>query len=165
MLGLIRIAMGGQSAEELFFGDISTGPAGDLLYATNVAAQMVGSAGMTDTLISYSAIQGSAFSDTNIVGRVLGDAEGRARVEKILQEQKAHTKALLSENRHLVEALRDALLERHELIGREITDILMDASEAHGSIDLRDHARATGDAAATLVTRATPLPEDPAPAT
>ena len=72
MIGLIRIAMGGQSAEELFFDDISTGPAGDLLYATNVAAQMVGAAGMTDTLISYSAIQGSALSDTNIVGRVLG---------------------------------------------------------------------------------------------
>ena len=121
MLGLIRIAMGGQSAEELFFNDISTGPAGDLLYATNVAAQMVGAAGMTDTLISYSAIQGNAFSDTNIVGRVLGDSDGRQRVEKILQEQKSFTRALLDENRHLVEALRDALLDRHELIGREIT--------------------------------------------
>ena len=83
MLGLIRIAMGGQSAEELFFDDISTGPAGDLLYATNVAAQMVGAAGMTDTLISYSAIQSGAFSDTNIVGRVLGDRDGRERVEKL----------------------------------------------------------------------------------
>ena len=37
---------------------------------------------MTDTLISYSAIQGSALSDTNIVGRVLGDSEGRDRVER-----------------------------------------------------------------------------------
>ena len=159
MLGLIRIAMGGQSAEELFFGDVSTGPAGDLLYATNVAAQMVGAAGMTDTLISYSAIQGSALSDTNIVGRVLGDADGRERVEKILQEQKAYTRALLDENRHLVVALRDALLDRHELIGREITDILMAASEAHGSIDLREHSPATGGAV-TLIAPATPLPQD-----
>ena len=143
MLGLIRIAMGGQSAEELFFDDISTGPAGDLLYATNVAAQMVGAAGMTDTLISYSAIQGSALSDTNIVGRVLGDSDGRERVEKILQEQKAFTRALLEENRHLVEALRDALVERHELIGREITDVLMEAEGGRRTdeIDLRDCPR------------------------
>ena len=161
MLGLIRIAMGGQSAEELFFGDISTGPAGDLLYATNVAAQMVGSAGMTDTLISYAAIQSGAFSDTNIVGRVLSDSEGRERVEKILQEQKSYTRALLSENRHLVEALRDALVDRHELIGREITDILIEASEAHGSIDLREDRPVRGGGA-TLVSPATPLPEDPA---
>ena len=146
MLGLIRIAMGGQSAEELFFNDISTGPAGDLLYATNVAAQMVGAAGMTDTLISYSAIQGNAFSDTNIVGRVLGDSDGRQRVEKILQEQKSFTRALLDENRHLVEALRDALLDRHELIGREITDVLTEASDSYRArnIDLREGSVLSG---------------------
>jgi ATP-dependent Zn protease len=141
MLALIQIAMGGQAAEEIFFGDISTGPAGDLLYATNVAAQMVGAAGMTDTLISFSAVQGSALSDTNIVGRVLADADGRERVEKILQDQKAHTRALLDENRHLVVALRDALMERHELIGREITDVLALAHADHlrvTELDLRD---------------------------
>ena len=44
MIHLMQIAMGGQSAEEIFFGDVSTGPGGDLLYATNVAAQMVGAA-------------------------------------------------------------------------------------------------------------------------
>ena len=145
MLALIQIAMGGQAAEEIFFGDISTGPAGDLLYATNVAAQMVGAAGMTDTLISFSAVQGSALSDTNIVGRVLADADGRERVEKILQDQKSHTRALLEENRHLVIALRDALMERHELIGREITDVLDRAHADHERItelDLRDEPSA-----------------------
>jgi ATP-dependent Zn protease len=151
MTGLIRIAMGGQAAEELFFDDVSTGPAGDLLYATNVAAQMVGAAGMTDTLISYSAIQGSALSDTNIVGRVLGDAEGRGRVERILQEQKAYTRTLLSENRHLVEALRDALMERHELIGREITDVLVEAARRAGTLDLREPV--LGGSGATVVNR------------
>ena len=140
MLGLIQIAMGGQCAEELFFGDVSTGPGGDLLYATNVAAQMVGSVGMTDTLVSYAAVQNSAFSDTNMVGRVLADPDGRGRVEELLQEQKVRVKALLEENAHLVEALRDALMERHELIGREITDVL-EAARAAGPpprvLDLR----------------------------
>ena len=60
MLALIQIAMGGQCAEEIFFGDVSTGPGGDLLYATNVAAEMVGSCGMIDSLISFAAIQNSA---------------------------------------------------------------------------------------------------------
>jgi hypothetical protein len=52
-------------------------------------------------------------------------------------------KEALAENRHLVMALRDALMERHELVGREITDIL-DAARAAGPaptvIDLRDSA-------------------------
>ncbi len=156
MLALIQIAFGGQVAEQLFFGDISTGPGGDLLYATNVAAQMVGAVGMTDTLISYGAVQNSSLTDTNLVGRVLGDPEGRTRVEDILQQQKTRAESLLEADRHLVGALRDALLERHELVGREITDVLEAArlrgpNPAPPAIDLRDGARArrtTGGAAA-----------------
>jgi cell division protease FtsH len=122
---LIQIAMGGQCAEEIFFGDVSTGPGGDLLYATNCAAEMVGAHGMNGSLVSYLAVQNSSFSDTNIVG------------EALLQEQKATAKRLLEENRHLVEALRDALLERHELVGSEITDVLETAAAAPEVIDLR----------------------------
>jgi cell division protease FtsH len=133
MQAFIQIAMGGMSAEEMFFGDISTGPGGDLLAATNVAAQMVGACGMTGSLVSFGAVQNSGFSDTNIVGRVLGDRDGRAAVEEVLQEQKLTAKALLEDNRHLVEALRDALIERHELIGSEITDILECAHAEHAT--------------------------------
>jgi ATP-dependent Zn protease len=130
MLALIQIALAGQCAEELFFGDVSTGPSGDLLYATNVAAQMVGAAGMAGTLVSYAAVQGAALSDTNLVGRVLGDSQGRARVEELLQEQKVRIKGRLEANQHLVAALRDALIDRHELAGREITAVLEDAGGA-----------------------------------
>jgi ATP-dependent Zn protease len=124
LIALIQIALAGQCAEEIFFDEISTGPAGDLLYATNVAAQMVGSAGMAGSLISFAAVQGNALSDTNIVGRVLADPSGRGQVEELLHEQKAAIKARLTANRHLIEALRDALLEREELIGPEITEVL-----------------------------------------
>jgi cell division protease FtsH len=124
LLGLVRIAFGGQVAEELFFGDLSTGPGGDLAYATGVAAQMVGQAGMAGTLVSFSAVQGSSLSDPGLVGRVLADAAGRRMVEELLHEQQQAVRTLLEANRHLVAALRDALLERHELIGSEITDVL-----------------------------------------
>jgi ATP-dependent Zn protease len=144
--------MGGQVAEELFFDDVTTGPGGDLLYATNVAAQMVGACGMDDTLISYAAVQGSALTDAGLVGRVLGDGQGRDLVERLLQDQKQHVRALLAENRHLVAALRDALMERHELVGHQITDVLEAADAAAGivrpsaverTIDLREGALVT----------------------
>jgi ATP-dependent Zn protease len=147
MLALIQIALAGQCAEELFFGDVSTGPGGDLLYATNVAAQMVGACGMAGSLVSFAAVQGSALNDSNLVGRVLADNRGRDAVEALLQEQKLLVRRLIAENRPLVAALRDALLDRHELVGPEITDIL-EAAAAQPSdaewapsptmIDLRD---------------------------
>jgi len=124
LLGLLRIAFGGQAAEELFFGDVSTGPGGDLQYATSVAAQMVGASGMAGSLVSFAAVQASSLADPGLVGRVLDDPEGRRSVEELLAQQREAARALLDANWHLVEALRDALLERHELVGSEITDVL-----------------------------------------
>ena len=50
----IAIALGGLTAEEVFFGESGTGPASDLQHATTLAAQMVGSFGMAGSLVSYS---------------------------------------------------------------------------------------------------------------
>ena len=142
MQALIKIALAGQCAEEIFFGDVSTGPGGDLLYATNAAAEMVGAHGMDDSLLSYAAITNGSFNDTNIVGRVLADDRGRDAVERLLQAQKREVKALLESHRHLVEALRDALLDREELVGREITDVLESADAASLVVDLTTRSSA-----------------------
>ena len=56
MSALVQVALAGQCAEEIFFGDVSTGPGGDLLYATNAAAEMIGAHGMEGSLVSYAAI-------------------------------------------------------------------------------------------------------------
>ena len=45
-------------------------------------------------------------------------------VEQVLTTQRDAVRLLLAENKHLVAALRDALVERHELIGHEIGDVL-----------------------------------------
>jgi ATP-dependent Zn protease len=119
----IHIAFGGMTAEELFFGESGTGPASDLAHATSVAARMVGSFGMAGSLMSFEAIEAGPLSQ-GIVAKVLADESGRAAVETILDGSKADVRALLDENRHLVVALRDALLERSELIGDEIVDVL-----------------------------------------
>jgi cell division protease FtsH len=139
MRASMQVAFGGLVCEELFFGDVSTGPAGDLAYATTIAAQMVGATGMEGSSVSFAAVQNSAFSGTDLVGRVLGDAACRKRVETLLDDAKALTRELLGSNRHLVMALRDALLAREELVGSEITDVLEAAAAGQPTvIDLRD---------------------------
>ncbi len=125
---LIQIAMGGLVAEELFFGETGTGVAGDLQAATAAAAQMFGSLGMAGTLISLDA---SSSSPSNLVAKVLGTAPGRTAVEGILNDARDEVRRLLAEQRHVVEALRDGLLARDELIGDEITTIIAGALAAH----------------------------------
>ena len=118
----IAIALGGLVAEELCLGESGTGPASDLAYATGLAAQMVGSFGMAGSLISYEAISQGAISQTNLVAKVLGDGDGKQRVEDILEAQRARVREVLEENRDVHAALRDALIERDELVRDEIGD-------------------------------------------
>jgi ATP-dependent Zn protease len=128
LIGAIKIAFGGMTAEELFFGEAGTGPAGDLAHATRVAATMVGSLGMAGSLVSYEAIESGPITQ-GIVGKVLSNEESRRAVETMLEQAKDEVRKLLDEHRHLVVALRDALLEREELVGDEIIDVVREADQ------------------------------------
>jgi class 3 adenylate cyclase len=61
-------------------------------------------------------------NERNVVAKVLSDLDGRARTDRLLKEAKLAVREQLDLHRPLVEALRDALLEREELIGDEILE-------------------------------------------
>jgi len=120
----IRIALGGMCAEEIFFGEHGTGPSSDLVAATSLGAQMVGSFGMGRSLVSYEAVDNGAHSSPNIVAKVLSNDDTKREVEDLLVDQKNQVRYRLERNRDLVEALRDALLEQEELLGDDIRMVL-----------------------------------------
>ena len=121
---LIQIAFGGMVAEELFFGEIELGVAADLQAATTAACQMVGALGMGRSLVSAAALD----MPGNIVSKVLANDEGRAEVEGLLSGAKADVRTMLEDHRHVIEALRDALLERDELVDGEILEVITGAA-------------------------------------
>ncbi len=123
----IQISFGGMTAEELFFGEAGTGASSDLAHATKIACQMVGSFGMAGSLISFDAVEAGPVGQ-GIVGKVLANDDARRSVDRILAQAKSDVRTLLDEHRHLVTALRDALVERDELVGDEILSILDSAS-------------------------------------
>jgi cell division protease FtsH len=129
---LIEIAFGGMVAEELFFGDTSSGVASDLLAATDAACQMIGSFGMGDTLISTAALVMPG--NPNLASKVLASDGGREAVEAMLKSARAHASELVGEHREVVEALRDALLAQDELVGDEITDVIAGANQIAATI-------------------------------
>jgi ATP-dependent Zn protease len=124
---VLAIALGGMAAEEIFFGESGTGPGSDLASATGLAAMMVGSLGMAGSLISYEAVAEGLVARKNLVGKVLADHDSKGLVESLLDSQKQRVAGVLAENRDLVEALRDALIARDELVGDEITDVIQQA--------------------------------------
>ncbi|MBV8949402.1 MAG: ATPase, partial [Actinobacteria bacterium] len=132
LIASIQISFGGMTAEELFFGESGTGPGSDLAGATRIAAQMVGSFGMANSLVSFEAMEPGPIAH-GIVSKVLADDESRSAVERLLNQAKSDVRSLLDTNRHLVVALRDALLEREELVGDEILEVLEQATAAKES--------------------------------
>src|ERR671918_1372196 len=132
----VAIALAGMAAEEEFIGESGTGPASDLSAATEVAAAMVGALGMAGSLVSYEAVNDGPVSMTNLVGKVLGDGDGKRRVEELLDRQKERAREVLRDNRDVVEALRDSLMARDELVGEEITKVIVEALERRRTVVL-----------------------------
>jgi len=135
---LLKIAFGGMAAEEVFFGEASTGPAGDLSSATRLAAQMVGAYGMAGTLISLEASQASA----DLVSKVLSDETCRQSVEKLLESAHQSARAVIEANSHVTTALRDALLRHDELVGEKIGEVIASATGGRDVIDVRAESEA-----------------------
>ena len=126
VLANIQISLAGLVAEEIWYGESTSGPASDLQAATVQAALYVGVYGMGKSLIS--APMDVDFGET-IISAVLSDPERRKEVDSILRDCHAQVHALLMSKRPVVEGVRDALLEREELIGDEIEVLMAELGE------------------------------------
>jgi cell division protease FtsH len=112
---MIKVALGGRSAEEIVFGDITTGAEGDIEQITRIARHMVGRWGMSAKVGLVAVlpeegqpIGGDGFS---LRTRELVDEE----VLRIVDEAHDDVLALLGAERARLDALAQALLERETL--------------------------------------------------
>jgi cell division protease FtsH len=122
--GRIVGALGGRAAEEIVYGDVTTGAESDLEQVTAIARQMVGRWGMSDAvgLVSvlprpgnespFPAVDGNAPAEST---RELVDAE----VRRIVEECYARALEQLRANRHRLDSLAHALLEHETLDERD----------------------------------------------
>jgi cell division protease FtsH len=118
---MLAFAMGGRVAEEIVFGEVSTGAQNDLEKATQIARAMVAEYGMSDKVgpLSLGRDDPNAFwQQPKISGETaqLIDQETR----RLLDE--AHDKAdrILKERRQLLDELRDLLLVVETIDGDDI---------------------------------------------
>jgi cell division protease FtsH len=118
--GRIIGALGGRAAEELVYGNVTTGAESDLEQVTRIARQMVGRWGMSDAVGPVSVLPGPNDEPLLFPGtpggvsdrtRELVDEETR----RIVEDCHAAAVELLRDNRERLDALAHALLERETL--------------------------------------------------
>ncbi|MCP9931338.1 ATP-dependent zinc metalloprotease FtsH [Cyanobium sp. AMD-g] len=128
--GQIATLLGGRSAEEVVFGEVTTGAANDLQRATDIAEQMIGTYGMSETLgpLAYDKQGGSRFLGGNSnPRRAVSDATA-LEIDKEVRGlvDRAHDRALaiLHHNRELLEAISHKILEKEVIEGDELKHLL-----------------------------------------
>jgi ATP-dependent Zn protease len=94
--------------------------------ATTNAAVYVGVYGMGSSLIS-SLVEANELE--NAITATLSDKERRREVDALLSDCRDRVRNLLLKKRLVVEGVRDALLEREELIGDEIEILMAELGE------------------------------------
>ena len=126
MLSMITMAMGGRIAEKMVTSDISTGAAGDIKMATQLARNMVCHWGMSDRLgpvlygedneyilLGRDMVRGKEYSNetANLIDK---------EVKRLIDESYANAEDLIHTNKDKVELIANALLENETLSGEEV---------------------------------------------
>ncbi|MBE6049926.1 MAG: ATP-dependent zinc metalloprotease FtsH [Clostridium sp.] len=127
LMNQITVLLGGRSAEEEVFGEVTTGASNDIERATQIARSMVTVYGMTDKfdMVALESIQ-NRYLDGRAVRNCSEETSTLIDEEILRVVREAHEKArtILRENRDLLDKVAEVLLEKETIFGSEFMDIV-----------------------------------------
>ena len=140
LLDHLVVIMGGRVAEDIVFGDVTSGARGDIKQATSIARKMVCQWGMSEKMgmIEYGEGDEPVFLARDM-GRMRDYSESTAQaidqeVKMLIDEAYNRAKVLLLDGRPKLDLIARALLEYETLEGSQIRDLI-----AHGEMKEPPH--------------------------
>lgn len=131
LLNSICTSMGGRVAEEIVFGEITNGAAGDIKQATKTARRMVCAWGMSDMgPIFLGESQEPVFVGREITRHDKNISDKTAqivdeKVSSIVEEQLERARKIISENRDKLDSIVDELLKNETIDGEVVYKIVL----------------------------------------
>ena len=123
----LAVLMGGRVAEEIIFGQFTTGAGNDIKQASGLARRMVTEFGMSDVIgpIAYGSDEENVFLGRDFTSRRRDYSETVANqiddeVRRFILDSHSEARRLLTEQRDALERLALALLERETLDAEEV---------------------------------------------
>ncbi len=127
LMNEVTVLLGGRSAEEEVFGEVTTGASNDIERATQIARSMVTIYGMTDKfdMVALESIQ-NRYLDGRAVRHCSEETSTLIDEEILRIVREAHEKArtILRENRDLLDKVAEVLLEKETIFGNEFMEIV-----------------------------------------
>lgn len=126
----IAMTFGGYAAEELIFGDVTTGPSGDIEQATAMARAMVTRYGMSD-VVGPIAIESE--KNSLLYGRGRGDKDYSesmnnmidAEIKRIVEDGRETARMVVRENKKALDHIANTLIEKEILERDDFEKILI----------------------------------------
>ena len=123
---MIVSALGGRAAEEIVFGNVTTGAANDIEKATSIARNMITRFGMSDRfgLAGFATVESqylegrTALNCSDKTAAAIDD-----EIVNMLKSAYAQAKELLADNRELMDKLAGYLIEKETITGKEFMQI------------------------------------------
>jgi len=148
LLATMRVMLGGRIAEEVFFGEISSGAASDIKQATEIAKRMIREWGMGDDtgFMFFGEQEGQGMFD--IAGREYSDKTAQVidgEMKRLIDDAYTDAKRIINENRQNVENVAKALLQYETITGEEVNAVIRGEKLERASVsDLLDIADREG---------------------
>lgn len=131
LISKIVTLYGGRAAEEIIFGDVTTGASNDIEQATNIARAMVTQYGMSEKfgLIGLESVQ-NRYLDGRTVMNCGEKTESEVDEEVMALLKQCYEKAyhLIEENKDVLHELAAYLVERETITGKEFVRIYEEAT-------------------------------------
>ena len=118
---------GGRAAEEVVFGQITTGASNDIEQATRLARAMITRYGMNEEfdMVALETVTNQYLGgDTSLACSADTQKEIDRKVIAAVREQHEKAKKILTENRELLDRLARYLYEKETITGEEFMDIM-----------------------------------------
>jgi cell division protease FtsH len=151
----LAYALGGRTAEEIVFGDPSTGASDDIEKATNVARKMVMEYGMSDRLgpLRYGTPEAEVFLGRDYARKSeLSDEVAAAideEVRKLITQAHDEAREIITTHRDALDRLADVLIEQETIDAKDIAAVLHDVPKwehaESGAIRIKAPSKATAE--------------------
>ena len=118
---------GGRAAEEVVFGEITTGAANDIEQATKLARAMITRYGMSDDfdMVAMETVNNKYLGgDTSLECAEETQREIDEKVVELVKTQHEKARQILQENRSKLDELAKVLYEKETITGKEFMEIL-----------------------------------------
>ena len=136
LLDRLAVLLGGRVAEELVFGDVSTGAQNDLQRATDIARSMVSEYGMSDRLglVTYESPRQPMFPPEGYSPNKTYSETKATQIDEeisaVMEQAHQRVRNILSERRRVLDDLARLLSEKEIVQGQELRDMLAGSKAA-----------------------------------